>query len=197
MITIAFAGRKQSGKTTCSEFVAKLFNELVEPYNTAKIYNFADPLKKDICMNILGMSYEQCYGSDDQKNTITDIEWDGVRLTARDVMQFVGTNIFRKMKHNVWADATINKIKTEKPNLAIIADCRFPNEVEAVKNIGGYVIKLTRNPYSSNHESEIALDEAYYSQHNFDLIVNNANLNIDQQNKEVFNFLKRKGILPL
>ena len=115
MITIAFAGRKQSGKTTCSEFVAELFNNKTEPYNIAKVYSFADPLKKDICMNILGMSYEQCYGSDDQKNTITDIEWEGSKLTARDVMQFVGTNIFRKMKHNVWTDTTINKIKIEKP----------------------------------------------------------------------------------
>jgi hypothetical protein len=197
MITIAFAGRKQSGKTTCSEFIAKLFNGIIEPYNTAKVYSFADPLKKDICMNILGMSYEQCYGSDDQKNTITDIEWEGSKLTARDVMQFVGTNIFRKMKHNVWTDTTINKIKTEKPKLAIIADCRFPNEVDAIKNIGGYVIKLTRNPYNSNHESETALDEAYYSQHHFDLVLNNANLTIDEQNKEIYTFLKRKGILPL
>jgi hypothetical protein len=198
MITIAFAGRKQSGKTTCSEFVTKLFNETVElNSNTAKVYNFADPLKKDICINILGMSYEQCYGSDDQKNTITNIEWEGKKLTARDVMQFIGTNIFRKMKHNVWADATINKIKVEQPSLAIIADCRFPNEVEAVKNIGGYVIKLTRNPYNSDHASETALDPDRYDQFNFDLIIENDDMTIAEQNKVIYEFLHFKGILPL
>ena len=194
---VAFAGRKQSGKTTCSECVLKYCNGAIEPFNSAKIYNFADPLKRDICMNILGLSYEQCYGEDIDKNTLTDIEWEGKRLTAREVMQFVGTDIFRKMKNNVWASATINKIKQEKPQLALIADCRFPNEVEAVKNAGGLVIKLTRNPYNSDHASEIALDENRYSCSNFDLIIYNDHISISEQNQIVITFLKKKGILPL
>lgn len=193
---IAFAGRKQSGKTTCSIAVASYFNGFVQPFNGAKIYNFADPLKKDICMNILGLTYEQCYGEDMDKNTTTDIEWNGAKLTAREVMQFVGTDVFRKMKHDVWAGATINKILSEQPNLAIIADCRFPNEVEAVKNAGGLVIKLNRNPYNSDHASEIALDQENYSTKNFDLVVYNENLSIDEQNEIVINFLKKKRVLP-
>jgi hypothetical protein len=44
-------------------------------------------------------------------------------------MQFVGTDFFRKMKTNVWVDATINKIKKEKPKIALITDFIFPNEV--------------------------------------------------------------------
>ena len=192
---VAFAGRKQSGKTTCSEFIAKYFNGVIEPFNGAKIYNFADPLKKDICMNILGLTYNQCYGEDIDKNTLTDIEWEGKKLNAREVMQFVGTNIFRKMKNDVWSGATINKIRNETPNLAIIADCRFPNEVEAVKNAGGIVIKLTRNPYNSNHESEVALDEINYSNSNFDLIIHNESLTIPEQNEVVLNFLKKKKVL--
>lgn len=194
---IGFAGRKQSGKTTCSEFVAKIFNGKIEPFNSAKIYNFADPLKKDICINILGMTYDQCYGTDEQKNTITDIEWNGSKLTAREVMQFVGTDIFRKMKNNIWADATIIKIKKENPRLAIIADCRFPNEVEAIKNVGGYVIKLTRNPFDSDHESEKALDSCNYDHSNFDLVLNNHNIDIYTQNKILLTFLSDKGVVSL
>lgn len=192
---IAFAGRKQSGKTTCSEFVAKHFNGMLQPFDGAKIYNFADPLKQDICMNILGLTYDQCYGDDDSKNEYTEIFWDGNRLTAREVMQFVGTDIFRKMKTNVWAGATIIKIQKEQPKLAIIADCRFPNEVEAVKNAGGIVIKLTRNPYNSNHTSETALDEINYPTNNFDLVVYNEDINILQQNQIILNFLKKKKVL--
>lgn len=192
---IAFAGRKQSGKTTCSEFVAKYFNGAIEPFNSAKIYNFADPLKKDICINILGLTYDQCYGDDNKKNEITDIVWEGTKLSAREVMQFVGTNIFRKMKNDVWSSATINKIKSEKPQLAIIADCRFPNEVQAVRDAGGIVIKLTRNPYNSDHESEIALDEIVYPNSNFDLVIYNENLSIQQQNEIIFNFLKKKEVI--
>lgn len=194
---LAFAGRKQSGKTTCSEFVQRCANAMVEPYNSAKIYNFADPLKQDICMNILGLTYDQCYGEDIDKNTLTDISWDGKYLTAREVMQFVGTDIFRKMKNDVWAGATINKIHLEKPSLAIIADCRFPNEVEAVKKSGGLVIKLTRNLYNSDHSSEKALDPDNYSPDNFDLVIDNATLSIPQQNQMILSFLKDKRVFIL
>lgn len=191
---IAFAGRKQSGKTTCSEFVQAYYAD-ISPLNSVKIYNFADPLKRDICMNILGLSYSQCYGDDIDKNTLTDIQWNDQKLTAREVMQFVGTDIFRKMKNNVWADATINKIIAEKSSLAIIADCRFPNEVEAIKSVGGVVIKLSRNPYNSNHSSETALDENNYSIKNFDLVVHNDNITIQDQNKIILTFLQNKHIL--
>jgi hypothetical protein len=193
---IAFAGRKQSGKTTCSEFVTQYLNGAVEPFNSTKIYNFADPLKKDICMNILNMSERQCYGTDDDKNTLTECYLDDKQLTAREVMQYVGTNFFRKIKHDVWISATINKIKQENPNFAIIADCRFPNEVEAIKNNNGIVIKLTRNPYNSDHSSEIALDPLNYDQNNFDLIIDNRNITINQQDQIIYNYLLTKGILP-
>jgi hypothetical protein len=202
MKIIAFAGRKQSGKTTCSYYIENLIFRDFQTSHSCKIYNFADPLKKDICMNILGLSYEQCYGEDSDKNTLTDIEWNGLKLTAREVMQFIGTDIFRKMKRDVWASATINKIQEIRSlerhgYVAVIADCRFPNEVEAVKNAGGYVIKLTRDPFHSDHSSEAALDPDNYYQDNFDLIIDNANLSIDEQNGYIHAFLKDKGILPL
>ena len=194
---IAFAGRKQSGKTTCSEAVLKYGNDTLYPYNNSKIYNFADPLKKDICINILGMSYDQCYGSDEQKNELVNCHWNNKQMTAREVMQFVGTNIFRQMQNNVWADATIHKIQLEQPDLAIIADCRFPNEVKAIKHAGGIIIKLMRNPFNSDHESEVALDPDQYNYNNFDLVVDNTTISIEEQNKTIIEFLQTKGVLPL
>lgn len=193
---IAFAGRKQSGKTTCSEFVQKYANGLIEPFNNVKIYNFADPLKQDICMNIFGLTRDQCYGTDNQKNELVDCYWNNKQLTSREVMQLVGTEMFRTLQKNVWSDATIRKIKTENPTIAVIADCRFPNEIDAVKNAGGIVIKLTRNPYDSDHASEVALDPKNYDQSNFDLIIDNANMNISEQNTVLSAFLQHKGILP-
>lgn len=192
-IIIAFAGRKQSGKTTSSEFVASFFKNSFD----VQIYNFADPLKKDICMNILGLTYNQCYGEDAYKNTITNISWENKKLTAREVMQFVGTDIFRKMKNDVWASATIQKIKNDDLKIAIIADCRFPNEVDAVKNAGGYVIKLTRNPFHSDHASETALDPENYNPNNFDLVIDNQAISIEEKNKIILTFLQNKGILSL
>lgn len=194
---IAFAGRKQSGKTSCSWYIENLIFRDFQLSHKCKTYNFADLLKKDICINILGLTYNQCYGTDDHKNEITDIVWNGNKMSAREVMQFIGTDIFRKMKNDVWSSATIKRIKQDSMDIAIIADCRFPNEVQAVKDAGGYVIKLTRNPFNSDHESEVALDEIHYPQKNFDLIINNAYLSIDEQNIEIYNFLKKKEILPL
>lgn len=192
---LAFAGRKQSGKTTCSEFVANVYagNNL----GTTKIYNFADPLKQDICINILGLTRDQCYGDDTNKNELVNCYWDNKQLTAREVMQFIGTDVFRKMQHNVWASATINKIQKEQPELAIIADCRFPNEVDIIKNAGGYVIKLTRNPFNSDHASETALDFDKYDHNVFDMVLFNDKMSISEQNKQIYAFLQQKGILPL
>jgi len=194
---IAFAGRKQSGKTTCAEFIRKYANGSISPFNNTKIYNFADPLKQDICINILGLTKDQCYGTDDQKNELVDCYWDNKQLTAREVMQMVGTDMFRKMQNNVWSGATIRKIQKEQSPIAIIADCRFPNEVEAIKNAGGTVIKLTRNPYNSDHSSETALDPDKYDPSSFDLVIDNVDMTIDQQNQYLYTFLKDKGILIL
>ena len=190
---IAFAGRKQSGKTTSCEFVQSLFAN-----KETKIYNFADPLKQ-LCIDIFGLTYDQCYGTDENKNEIVDCCWSGTdsKMTAREVLQYVGTDVFRAMQHNVWSSATIRLIQKEQPDVALIADCRFPNEVEAVKNAGGVVLKLNRNLYESTHASETALDDANYDQSNFDLVIANIEGSIGEKNNIIKNFLTHKGILTL
>jgi hypothetical protein len=191
---IAFAGRKQSGKTTSAEYV-KAFVEQQNKNATCKIYSFADPLKQDICMNILDLTYEQCYGSDEEKNTLTDLFWENKQLTAREAMEIIGTNIFRSLKNNVWVSSTINKIKKEKPTIAIIADCRFPNEVASIKAENGKVLRLTRNPFNSSAQAEAALDKDNYDWSNFDYICDNADMNISDQCMDIQKFLL--AILPL
>ena len=96
---LSFSGRKQSGKSTSAYYITSLINEYhiilrenrYELNMSCKIYSFADPLKQDICINILGLTYDQCYGSDDDKNTMTDLWWDGVQLTAREAIEIIGT----------------------------------------------------------------------------------------------------------
>jgi len=171
MKLIAFSGRKQSGKTTSGEYLqSKILGKNV------KLYSFADRLKKDICMSILGLTYDQCYGTDDQKNTITDITWNGNRLTAREVMETVGTDIFRNLKRDVWTASTINLIKKDNPDIAIIMDCRFPDEVDAIKNENGFVARLTRDIFKANNFIENALDKDKYNWANFDTVIDNSNI---------------------
>lgn len=205
---IAFAGKKQSGKTSACQFASRLFTDdyykhrmvidQSDYYEVVRTYNFADPLKK-LCIDILGLTEAQCYGTDENKNEIVNCFWPGIdaQMTAREVMQYIGTDVLRRIQRNVWSDATIRKITKENFPLALIADCRFPNEVAAVKKAGGLVIKLDRSLYSSSHASETALDEASYDQSNFDLIIDNHSLSIEDKNQYIYNFLTEQKVISL
>ncbi len=169
-----------------------------------KAYNFADPLKR-MCMGLFGLTREQCYGTEEQKNSDTDILWwnmpgysgiqnfDERKMTAREFMQTFGTDICRKIKDDVWVSLCIKQIKDENPNLALIGDCRFKNEIDAVHEAGGKVMYFTRNSESSDgHDSEKASE---YKDH-YDCIIDNTNIGIEEQNKLVLEQIQAWGILP-
>ena len=44
-----------------------------------RAYNFADPLKR-MCIGLFGLTREQCYGTDEEKNSLTDILWDDIPI---------------------------------------------------------------------------------------------------------------------
>lgn len=133
-----------------------------------------------------------------------DVAWhDGVELcrsrgpmTARQVLQYWGTEIFRKAYHQVWADACIRKIRKSGCSLAVITDCRFPNEVEAIQQAGGKVIKLTRVVFpDDNHPSETSLDPENFDQGRFDFVLDNAEMDVNQQCEALYGLLRRWGIV--
>ena len=157
------------------------------PY--VKLYSFADGLKL-LCMEFFGLSRNQVHGTDEDKNTKTRVRWwediptwsnsslnkNRGLMTSRELLQYFGTDIMRKMYENVWVDYAVKTITREKSNLAIVADVRFPNEVEAIKNAGGKVIRLTREFAEDSHSSENALDKENYDWSNFDYVVNNIDM---------------------
>lgn len=234
---IAFSGKKQSGKSTCSNFIYANYlchipgiesagideygrlefekdnaistfdifdyyhdvgnlDSTISEYvgqlnNLIKIYSFADILKKQICIDILGLEHKQCYGSDDEKNLLTDLSYRGQPLTGRDVMQIVGTDFFRSISVDIWPKSTIAKIKKEAPAIAIINDCRFPNEVEYVKQNNGIVVRLTRSlNQTEEHQSEKILDRDNYDWDNFDYILDNQDMTIEEQCQYVMQIMK-------
>jgi hypothetical protein len=204
---IAFSGRKQSGKSTSGEYILQLINSINKNIKV-KIYSFADPLKKNICMDLLGLTEKQCYGSDEDKNTITNILWENMPdfdplsdntgyMTAREVMEVVGTKIFRKIKDDVWIKSTLDKIQEESPDIALLLDNRFPNEVDAILDIGGYVIRLDRNPFNAQTKPEIALDPNNYDWNKFSYVLKNHLISIEEKNNLIYQFLYNKGLLSL
>ena len=84
------------------------------------------------------------------------------------LLQLVGTEIFRRKDPNIWVNSVYQKLKDRKPRVALITDCRFPNEAEFVKQMGGTLVKIEREtdgkPHRDpnrpeTHPSEVALDD--------------------------------------
>lgn len=209
-----------------------------------RFYSFADKLKQ-VCMDLFGLTYNQCYGTDTDKNTPTKLRWENMPgvvtelpekswlelesieeingrlgkyydklngvvyhnagpMSAREVMQFFGTEIGRRMYSNIWVDATINQIKKDKPLLAIVPDTRFPNEVNGILSVGldsdypaiGNVIRFLRDPNNGadTHSSETSLDD--FDQSKYLATVDNSAMSIDEQNAEVNSILTEIRWLP-
>jgi hypothetical protein len=112
------------------------------------------------------------------------------RMTAREVLQFVGTEVFRKMYEPVWTELLMNTIKLENPRIAVISDCRFANEAQAVKEKGGRVILLTRNTEKDTHISE----DGFGDWNEFDLTIDNSKLKIKETHEALLNYLTGIGI---
>ena len=152
-----------------------------------KVYHFADYLK-DLSINLFGLNAQNVYGTDKQKNELTNIKWEnmpfitkkGGYMTNREFLEQFGTKVVRKIKTDAWVAATINKINYENSQLAIIPDVRFPNEVEAIKANGGVVIRLARNLHNSDVECETVLDKDNFDWSNFDAVINNTDYTMDQ-----------------
>jgi hypothetical protein len=107
-------------------------------------------------------------------------------MTAREFMQFLGTDVMRKMYEPVWVKSCINKIQQEQSGLAIIADVRFPNEAKAIEDAGGLVVRLTRQLFDDNHSSELALDD-----YPFKYMIENQDINIEQLVDKVKDFYEQ------
>lgn len=133
-----------------------------------KLYSFADNLKQ-ICVELFDMPHECVWGTNEQKNQkVPHLLWENLPsgtftkrgpMTAREFMQYLGTDMMRRIYEPVWVQSCIKKIKHEQSGLAVVADVRFPNEVDTIANAGGVTVRLTRKARKDEHPSEIALDD--------------------------------------
>ena len=68
----------------------------------------------------------------------------GRDVTPRWVLQYWGTDLCRTHFHaDIWILSLERKILNSTDNV-VIADCRFPNEVEMIKRLGGEVWRVKR-----------------------------------------------------
>ena len=203
--------------------VDALFNNELGEF--IKVYALADTLK-EMSVKILGLREEQAFGSDKDKNSKTSLRWEDMpgvispgelrhkgftrqqasslglmvhakgKMTAREVLQYVGTDIFRKMHHNVWINSFFSKVKSDNSEVALVSDVRFTNEIQQIQENGGYVLGLTRDIYKGgdSHSSESELDEALSM---CDTIIDNSNLTLAEQNEKIYYSLEHlENVLP-
>lgn len=175
---IGLNGYSGSGK---DEF-ARLIQKLDPSYGNKK---FAGKLK-EVASLLLGVPVKM-FEDREHKETVLSHEWwisgeDGDHpMSVREFLQILGTEGLRQGLHkNVWVNAlfadyrraaklvpsdnTSSYYKVEYigdyPNW-VISDCRFKNEAQAIKDRGGYVVRIDRPGVKpvNNHPSETDLDD--------------------------------------
>jgi hypothetical protein len=72
-------------------------------------------------------------------------------LTPRLVLQLWGTEVCRRSFHDdIWIASLEARLRNATDNI-VISDCRFPNEIKAIKEAGGKVIWVQRGELPSWH----------------------------------------------
>jgi hypothetical protein len=77
-------------------------------------------------------------------------------LTPRWVLQYWGTEVARKSFHDdIWIASLENKLRNSKDHV-VISDCRFPNEIDAIKKAGGMIVWVKRGELPAWYDSAIS-----------------------------------------
>lgn len=180
-LLLAVSGKKQSGKDTLVGYLQGVLSQC----GTVNSYSFADEIKSFL-VNVMGVDRACIYGTDAEKNQPTQYLWDNLSyeirkqnalpesqnelrsglMTGRELMQVFGTDIMRTyFNDRIWINATLRKIYRDQIDFALLADMRFPSELEAWLDHDGLVIRLLRDVSNRDrHKSEVALDDFDWSE---------------------------------
>lgn len=129
-LIVGFSGKKRAGKDTAADIAA-------EKYRFERDA-FAAPIKT-IAQDVFHLDDHQVYGGAKEKE---DPFWG---MTPREIMQRTGTEFARNTFHEeVWVDSFRRRMEETDAQRIVVTDVRFPNEVEAIQELGGVVIRIRR-----------------------------------------------------
>lgn len=146
---IALTGLAGSGKSTASKY-------LVEKHGY-QLVKFAGPLKD--MLRAIGLSEAQIEGNLKEE----PCEWlQGA--TPRHAMQTLGTQWGRDcIGAGLWTELWVRRVQLilAAGGRVVVDDCRFPNEADGVRKLGGVVWRLIgRGGIAGSHESESGCGKA-------------------------------------
>lgn len=141
MSIVGITGKIGSGKDTIADYLCK-------EHGYVRM-SFASTLK-DAVSSVFGWDRNMLEGltkeSREWRET-KDTWWSNrlnMEITPRFVLQYWGTEVCRQGFHNdIWVASLENKLRNISKNV-VITDCRFKNEVDAIKNAGGVSIRVER-----------------------------------------------------
>jgi hypothetical protein len=89
----------------------------------------------------------------------------------RTLLQYWGAEYRRAQDPDYWVRQLANTVELEKPQIALVSDLRFPNEMQFVKQYGETVKVDRRDLPPATHLSETALDNV--SDEDWSIILDN------------------------
>ena len=139
---IGFVGFIGSGKDTAADYLVN-FHEFRRD-------SFANTLK-DACAAVFGWDRVLLEGrTKEAREWREQVDpWWAERLgmpnlTPRWILQYWGTEVCRTGFHDdIWIASLENKMRKTGDNI-VISDVRFPNEIKAIHNAGGIVVRVKR-----------------------------------------------------
>jgi len=142
---IGICGLINSGKDTIA-------NTLINEYSFKKD-SFASSLK-DVLSILFNWDRSLLEGDTEESRNWrnqTDTWWSNKLnipdFTPRKAMQLIGTDSLKNNFHNdIWVYTVLKRLETVKENENIvITDCRFPSEINAIREKGGIIIRVIRS----------------------------------------------------
>lgn len=126
---IALTGLPRSGKDTVAE-------ELY--WHGYTRMSFAEPLK-EAAVHLLNCSPNMPWGKHGYDREQIMPEWG---FSMRHFLQWLGTEGMRSFQKDFWIRNMEMRLRGYEQ--VVITDCRFPNEIKLVRDLGGVVIRIER-----------------------------------------------------
>jgi hypothetical protein len=77
-------------------------------------------------------------------------------LTPRWILQNWGTEVCRKSFHDdIWIASLENRLRSSTDDV-VISDCRFPNEIKAIKAAAGRVVRVVRGAEPERYDAAVS-----------------------------------------